>query len=1391
MDRQKKGFERKRKGLGSLPAQPLPLAKPVTKPRERQREKEKTILGEEVGLELAEVKTTLSRADIRVMNREIGLLEGDLDKLEIVKFELSIVSHDFLKKTALQVDNPSEDPSVYGGVNYAGLGPIDPTSLCLTCYQNIEKCPGHLGYISLVEPIIHPLYRQPLAMVLQSVCNCCGRLLLSEEKLKKDGILKLDDYARLKQISTASVGLICQNPIHAEGTITVEEVKKLKQNAGAPGNLMCQDESLSKEQLDDKTYANTVRCTMNPVFEMAAIETTGRLVYHIGKSKKNVNKRTCVLPLVCRTSVVDGKKTKVLGALDILEMISPEDIKLMGFIGSGTPKDFILQSFPVISPLFRQPSYVSGTVYSDNLTTMYVKIVKFNNELAGLRETMTEDPGQYEKKVEELTSAIEHLIDNSEPSYLKGNKSLGGKMTSIKEKLQGSKENLIRNVMMGKRVNFAGRTVITGDTSLNIDQVGVPLAIARILTVMETVTPNNRDRLTALYLLDMVKHVNSRVVKHWPELKTRLLEIGDKVSRWLGNGDHVIINRQPTLSSESIMAFKARIHNDKTLKLHLATTKPFNADFDGDEMNIHVPQSEEAKKEASSLMSIENCLISSKNSQNTIGVVYDALVGAYLLTAKGLELVSKEEYFNLIMVMSITDDTQNPVTLHDLENRLSKYGIHVRSGYGLFSALLPADFRYEKEEVIIQDGVLIRGVMTKSIVGSAHNSIITALVRQYGQKRALLFLDDIYRLCNTYMVESGFSVGVTDCQLPEETLVMSDEERKVLETYQPLVGYPNTQAVKMAILDSYRELKNVGAWSEVQQENLLQLQAIMPFGTISDYNRHPEVRKEIQHAYMTVESTGTPGTNPIEAERKEKQIQKSLARTKGVGVRVTSRHLKEDNTFGVLGTSGARGGPNNTALITTQVGQLYVASGRIPKQLSGNRRVLPYDDYEDTNPETQGFITNSYIQGLDQRQNFLNMIPSREGLVSTASATSETGDMNRRMTRDLEDMTVKNDGSVRFGDAIIQYTYGYHGMDVTKMEMVNTKTGRTPSFINIKDRANYYNSKFGYSLNVTTTLLPYEQTIMHNDRLNYITDVGVRKVRLIDAETKNTELVDIDKLKKDTIKQLTLPPRRYHNQPITTLLPIKTIVRLDTDTNYETIVARVLEFKNEFLLVKSDEEEFFVWLGYVEPFSKQTQVLFTGILSAVITNLMDETAEITLENGETATMTKSQVADRLSFKINDIINYEEQPAKIVGIESNEIHIQFLTGQMTSATRKQLLQQNPPQIGNVVSLTYRALPATIIDIKDGQIQIQFRNNSTLTVSPSQLVRQNPLEINDLIHITYAPRPATVMSYDMGGVTFKYQDIYDPNGNEISTITIPLAEINFDTAKEEPIKVPPTL
>ena len=303
-------------------------------------------------------------------------------------------------------------------------------------------------------------------------------------------------------------------------------------------------------------------------------------------------------------------------------------------------------------------------------------------------------------------------------------------------------------------------------SKLEINEVGVPREIAMNLTVPEQLNAWNIEFMKKFIENGSKKYPGANYIvrpdgkrkKITDETKEQFLEEiqpGYIVERHLMDGDIALFNRQPSLHRMSMMCHKIRVLPGLTLRLNPAVCAPYNADFDGDEMNLHIPQTEEARAEAEMLMEVQTQLISPRYGLSIIGCNQDALSGNYLLT-KDMEL-SREEAIDLLASIGMTDFGRLP----------AKEKV---TGKEIFSALIPEDFNFdgfsksvEKNhpdyEIKIRKGKLLSGIMDKGNLGEGSGLLLRNIHKQYGRDEMVEILGRIYRLGNEVLLKYGFTIS--------------------------------------------------------------------------------------------------------------------------------------------------------------------------------------------------------------------------------------------------------------------------------------------------------------------------------------------------------------------------------------------------------------------------------------------------------------------------------------------------------------------------------------------------------------------------------------------------------------------------------------------------------
>ena len=623
-----------------------------------------------------------------------------------------VTSEEMKRKIAVSSLKHINNPKNAGAltINDPRMGVVPPYDNCHTCRLGLSECPGHFGRIKFHKPIYHPLFINAIEQVMSCVCKDCGTLLLTKTQLESAGLNVNTGYKKLKNIA--------------------DFCKKKGKEAVCPSyrNL-------------DKTITNingiemgpVIPCSRNPTFDSSkADKDRGKLIMKVSGTKVELRPED---------------------AYDTLNMISDEDKRLLGFDENTHPRDLILQSILVIPPAYRGASIsVPGTFAVDKYGIVYMEIIKKNNQI--LEYMKGQKDGIEDMRTELYKKYAYLLLHNGDVSDNKKNK-----FTGILTKFQ-TKKGILRRIALGKRVDFTGRSVIDPNPFLNIEQIGVPYAFQSVLTTPITVRSWNIRGLVKLLrsgkVTSVVRDDKRIIIKDNNRSKFRL-KIGDICNRWMRSGDTTLLNRQPSIHKQNIMAHEIVLVDALNIQMNQSATSPYNADFDGDEMNLHVPQLAQARAEAKIMMSLKHCLMNEQMNAPMVGLIMSDVTGGLIMTMSKTTVVDPITWLSCISVL------QNTSQLATFEDRISKAGIDRRSGKALFSVLLPEYFYYKKGDVLIKDGILLSGSITKKDIGRSRNNIIQSIHMRYGKDRALGFLNDADRLINRWFSTYGYSIGLESC----------------------------------------------------------------------------------------------------------------------------------------------------------------------------------------------------------------------------------------------------------------------------------------------------------------------------------------------------------------------------------------------------------------------------------------------------------------------------------------------------------------------------------------------------------------------------------------------------------------------------------------------------
>ncbi len=821
------------------------------------------------------------------------------------------------------------------------MGVIEPGLRCKTCGCKVDECPGHFGHIDLAMPVIHVGFIKDIKMLLESTCSSCGRLMLSEDQIQArlDSMEKMEEY----------------------GGDTVEFKNYSKETAkDASGKGMCP--YCGVEQIKIKLDKPTTFREVNDNHKLTAKEVRERL-----------------------------------------ERIPDDDLRALGFDPETCRPEWMVLTALAVPPVTVRPSITldSGDRSEDDLTHKLVDVLRINQRLRENR-----DAGAPQLIVEDLWELLQYHVttyfDNQTSGIPPARHRSGRPLKTLAQRLKG-KEGRFRSNLSGKRVNFSARTVISPDPLLSINEVGVPVIAARELTVPVHVNAHNLDMMREFvargpgplsdhpYVPGVNYVIRSdgrriRVTETNKETVAEGLEVDYTVERQLVDGDVVLFNRQPSLHRMSMMGHRVRIMDGRTFRFNLCVCPPYNADFDGDEMNLHVLQSDEARAEARILMQVQENILSPRYGGPIIGAIHDHITGAYFLT-HGNPRFGRAEAMNILFKLGNPGDKMGieiPAPFVD-EN-----GAEYWTGKQLFSVVLPDDFnttfkanicqscdRCQKDQcpydayVKIRDGKLLCGTIDVKAIGNSKGKILDRIARDYGSDRAALFINQVTRLALGAIMNHGFSTGIGDEDIPEEAaLQIANNTQDCIDKVSELV-------------QSYRD------------------------GTLEQM----------------------PGRSL--RETLEVSVMKTLGEARDGAGKIAGKHLGMSNPAVIMAKAGARGSMLNLSQMAGCVGQQAVRGERLSRGYWG--RTLPHFQKGDLGAYARGFCSNSYKSGLSPTEFFFHAMGGREGLVDTAVRTSRSGYMQRRLVSALEDLKLTADGTVRnTAGTVVQFLYGEDGVDPSK-----------------------------------------------------------------------------------------------------------------------------------------------------------------------------------------------------------------------------------------------------------------------------------------------------------------------------------------------------------------------
>lgn len=1001
-----------------------------------------------------------------------GLTSADPDSVQFLMFSDEDIKKLSVAKITNMMSFDAMGNPTKGGLYDSVLGPVrDRFDACATCHSTMLHCPGHFGHIELPLVVVNPLFMKTIYTLFRISClKCC--------KIQMDDKMKFMLKLQLQLIDAGHVtaaldldgflGDIKDYKKDVEGSPdkpskAIRKYQKLlkKTDAVAATFRNKNTDNLRTKTLNNYFKAiNIAKSCMYCKSKLIKITTSeGKLMYNVTAEGQTEGKGKSIKILMpdevkryC-TSICENDNDILLHCLPILKYSNVKPVTNL----------FFMELVPVLPPVVRPCNYLQGELMEHPQTNGYkgilqdaysaraiLQVVSATDQQKAI-DTLEQQPRQAYESVQGQTPPEKlHTVWQELQKHINNLLTCEGQRLAsqgLKQILE-KKTGVIRMHMMGKRVNFAARSVITPDPNVDIDEIGIPDAFATKLTYPVPVTEWNVDELRKMVINGPNKHPgaekleieNGRVIRipsdsiqkrkslakrllTPDEYKTSGLKI---VHRHLVNGDILILNRQPSLHKPSMMAHRARIlKGEKTLRLHYANCKSYNADFDGDEMNAHFPQNEIARSEAYNIMSVRKQFLVPKDGTPLSGLIQDHVISGVKMSLRG-SFYTKSDYQQLVFqalsnhkgeIKLLQPTILKPVLLWSGKQILSTIIMNsIPKGKPYLSLVGKAKISskaWQKEpprpwlaggtpftdlntmseaEVVIRKGELLSGVLDKTHYGATPYGLVHCMYELYGGDSSSAVLSSFSKVFTFYLQWIGFTLGVKD-------ILVVDEADKQRDGYVHLVR----QAGRLAAA------KATGLPMDVDENKLKD--------TIGELLiKDSKFRTNLDRQYKSVLDSHTNNINQC---------------CLGDGLIEKFPY----NNLQLMVQSGAKGSTVNTMQISCLLGQIELEGKRPPLMISG--RSLPSFPPYDTSPRAGGFIDGRFMTGIQPQEFFFHCMAGREGLIDTAVKTSRSGYLQRCLIKHLEGLSVAYDHTVRDADSsVIQFAYGEDGLDVLKCQFL-------------------------------------------------------------------------------------------------------------------------------------------------------------------------------------------------------------------------------------------------------------------------------------------------------------------------------------------------------------------
>ncbi|XP_061901289.1 DNA-directed RNA polymerase I subunit RPA1 [Entelurus aequoreus] len=968
------------------------------------------------------------------------------------------------------------------------LGPADSKEVCSTCCQDFNNCPGHMGHVELPLPVYNPLFFDKLYLLIRGSCLGCHTLTCPRAAI----------HLLLNQLKLLDHGAM-QEVYHIEQVLS----QFLQANNKATGDEI----ATSLKEFTDAVLAVDERSNSKPIKHL--VEKKSSLINDFWKiqmktrkcpncrsgrfaiRREHNSKLIVTMPSGIQTTDLAGDDLMAGKRVYLTASTAREHTNILweneGFLlkclfsgldnnskstEEGFSPDLLFLELLVVPPCrYRPINRLGDKMFTNGQTVNMQAVMKDSAIIRKLLSLMAAENGtqkddgtetQAEQTDQTFLSGIPGLTLTDKLYYTwiqlqthvnivfdsDMDKLMTEKYPGIRQILE-KKDGLFRKHMMGKRVDYAARSVICPDMYIGTNEIGIPMVFATKLTYPQPVTPWNVKELRQAVLNGPNVHPGATFVISEDSRRTILSPTNFAqreavakqlltpcpgphkmpmkiVYRHIKNGDVMLLNRQPTLHRPSIQAHLARIlPGEKVLRLHYANCKAYNADFDGDEMNAHFPQSELGRAEAYTLVSTNQQYLVPKDGKPLAGLIQDHIVSGTRMTIRGC-FFTRDQYTELVyrgltdkagrvqllapailkpqklwtgkqvvstLLLNVIPEKAVPLNLVGKSKIPSKAWIQVPPravpGYRPDSMC--------DSQVVIRRGELLVGVLDKAHYGSSAYGLVHCCYELYGGEMSGQLLSCLARLFTAYLqLYRGFTLGVED-----------------------ILVRPGANKNRRNIIQDSLKLGTKA------------LQAAFNLPANVD---ETEAKSRWQDAHLNPDQ----GDFSI-ADHKFKEVANQVNNEINKVCMPAGLHTSfPDNNLQLMVQSGAKGSTVNTMQISCLLGQIELEGRRPPLMPSG--KSLPCFQPYDPAPCAGGFVSGRFLTGIKPQEFFFHCMAGREGLVDTAVKTSRSGYLQRCVIKHLEGLVVQYDLTVRDSDgSVVQFLYGEDGLDISKTQFLQER----------------------------------------------------------------------------------------------------------------------------------------------------------------------------------------------------------------------------------------------------------------------------------------------------------------------------------------------------------------